>query len=63
MKSAVPRANDEVFTIGDRIKHNIFGEGTVTTVLQTGNDAMITINFDTRGQKKVMKNNAKMTKI
>lgn len=63
MKSAVPRANDEVFTVGDRVKHNIFGEGTVTAVMQTGNDAMITINFDTRGQKKVMKNNAKMTKV
>ncbi len=63
MKAAMPRANDEVFTIGDRIKHNIFGEGTVTAVMQTGNDAMITIDFDARGQKKVMKNNAKMTKV
>lgn len=63
MKSAVPRANDEVFAVGDRVKHNLFGEGTVTAVLQTGNDAMVTIDFDTRGQKKVMKNNAKMTKI
>lgn len=63
MKAAVPRANDEVFSVGDRVKHNLFGEGTVTAVLQTGNDAMVTIDFDTRGQKKVMKNNAKMTKI
>lgn len=63
MKAAVPRANDEVFAVGDRIKHNLFGEGTVTAVIQTGNDAMVTIDFDTRGQKKVMKNNAKMTKI
>ncbi|MCM1164457.1 MAG: UvrD-helicase domain-containing protein [Lachnospiraceae bacterium] len=63
MRTAVPRSNDEVFSVGDRVKHNIFGEGTVTAVLQTGNDAMITIDFDSRGQKKVMKNNARMTKI
>lgn len=63
LKSTVQHTNDEVFNVGDRIKHNIFGEGTVTAVMQTGNDAMITIDFDTRGQKKVMKNNAKMLKI
>ncbi len=63
MKAAVPRANDETFAAGDRVKHNLFGEGTVKTVLQMGNDALVTIEFDTRGLKKVMKNNAKMTKI
>lgn len=63
LKSTVQHTNDEVFNVGDRIRHNIFGEGTVTAVMQTGNDAMITIDFDTRGQKKVMKNNAKMMKI
>lgn len=51
------------FTAGDRVKHNIFGEGTVTATLQMGNDEMITINFDTRGEKKVMRNNAKLTKL
>ncbi|MDE7360959.1 MAG: UvrD-helicase domain-containing protein [Oscillospiraceae bacterium] len=59
----VTKANDEVFAVGDRVKHNLFGEGTVAAVLQMGNDAMITVDFDTRGQKKVMKNNAKMSKI
>lgn len=63
MKAAVPRANDETFAVGDRVKHNLFGEGTVKSVLQMGNDALVTIEFDTRGLKKVMKNNAKMTKI
>lgn len=63
MKAAVPCANDETFAVGDRVKHNLFGEGTVKSVLQMGNDALVTIEFDTRGLKKVMKNNAKMTKI
>lgn len=53
----------ENFGIGDRVKHKLFGEGTVTSVLQAGNDMMITINFDTRGEKTVMRNNSKMVKI
>lgn len=59
----VPKPNTESFSAGDRIKHSLFGEGTVTEVIQMGNDAMITIDFDARGLKKVMRNNAKMTKI
>lgn len=51
------------FEVGDRVKHNIFGEGTITAALQMGNDEMITINFDTRGEKKVMRNNAKLVKL
>ena len=58
-----PAASYGTFAVGDRVKHNIFGEGTITATLQTGNDEMITINFDTRGEKKVMRNNAKLTKL
>ena len=53
----------ENFSSGDRVKHNIFGEGTVSEVLAMGNDAMITIDFDKRGVKKLMRNNAKLTKL
>ena len=53
----------ESFTAGDRIRHNVFGDGTVTEVKEMGNDAMITINFDTRGVKRIMRNNAKVAKI
>ncbi|MDE6732449.1 MAG: UvrD-helicase domain-containing protein [Oscillospiraceae bacterium] len=53
----------ESFKAGDRVKHNIFGEGEVTEVIPMGNDAMITINFDKRGAKKLMRNNAKLTKL
>lgn len=57
-----PRAF-ESFSPGERVKHNIFGEGEVTEVIPMGNDAMITINFDKRGPKKLMRNNAKLTKL
>lgn len=53
----------ENFGVGDRVKHKLFGEGTVTAILQAGNDMMITVNFDTRGEKTVMRNNSKMVKI
>ncbi len=53
----------ESFKAGDRVKHNIFGEGEVVEVVTMGNDAMITINFDSRGPKKLMRNNAKLKKL
>ena len=53
----------ENFSAGERVKHNIFGEGTVSEVVPMGNDAMITIDFDKRGVKKLMRNNAKLTKL
>ncbi len=65
MRSAAPvrQAVFESFSAGERIRHNIFGDGTVTEVKEMGNDAMITINFDSRGVKRIMRNNAKITKI
>ncbi len=61
--NAVIAAATQNLEVGDRIKHNLFGEGTVTAVMLTGNDAMLTVNFDTRGEKKLMRNNAKLTKL
>lgn len=63
MASVPKTASYGTFEVGDRVRHNIFGDGTITATLQTGNDMMITINFDTRGEKKIMRNNAKLTKI
>lgn len=65
IKAAVPASPTafENFAVGDRVKHNIFGEGTISEVLLTGNDAMLTIMFDKRGPKKLMRNNAKLNKI
>lgn len=61
--AAVPQAGYESFAPGDRVKQLVFGEGTVIDVKEMGNDAMITIEFDTRGVKKVMRNNTKLKKI
>ena len=65
MKTAAPvgTAAGENFEVGDRVRHKIFGEGTVVGVKPVGKDAIITIDFDTKGTKPVMKNNARMEKI
>lgn len=43
-----------VYSIGDRVKHFTFGEGTMLNVIPMGNDYMYEIAFDLVGTKKVM---------
>lgn len=57
-----PIATGEVFAAGDRVRHNVFGEGTVTQATRMGNDTMLAIDFDKAGAKKLMANFAKITK-
>lgn len=61
--AAESAVSGEIFSVGDRVRHNLFGEGTVTAYTAMGNDAMVTIIFDVKGEKRVMRNNARMTKI
>lgn len=51
------------FSVGERVKHNVFGEGTVVSVKKISNDAMLEIAFDSVGTKKLMANFAKIAKI
>ena len=48
---------------GDRIHHNIFGDGTILTVREMANDALLEIEFDKVGKKKLMANFAKIKKL
>ncbi len=61
--TTTPIKSGETFADGDRVRHNIFGEGTVTKAMRTGNDTMLTISFDRVGEKKLMANFAKVQKI
>ena len=45
-----------LFTIGDRVRHMTFGEGTVLNVSPMGADFMYEIAFDNVGTKKLMAN-------
>ncbi len=58
-----PMASGIVFAAGDRVKHNVFGEGTVADAKRMGNDTMLTINFDNGQSKKVMANFARIEKL
>lgn len=58
-----PVASGIVFAAGDRVKHNVFGEGTVADAKRMGNDTMLTINFDNGQSKKVMANFARIEKL
>ena len=51
------------FSSGDRVRHNIFGEGTVLNVTKMANDFLLEVAFDRVGTKKLMSNYAKIQKI
>ena len=58
-----PTGAGQVFTEGDRITHNIFGEGTVLKAVRMSNDTMLEIAFDRAGTKKIMANFANIRKV
>ncbi|SFX57328.1 ATP-dependent helicase [Ruminococcus sp. XPD3002] len=51
------------FTAGEKVQHNIFGDGTVISVTKMSNDSMLEIAFEKVGTKKLMANYAKLRKI
>ena len=52
-----------VYTVGMRVKHKAFGEGTILNVKPMASDNMLEIAFDTVGTKKLMSNFEKLTVI
>lgn len=52
-----------VYEIGERVRHSIFGDGTIISVKHMANDAMLEIAFEKVGTKKIMANYAKLKKI
>lgn len=51
------------YTVGDRVKHMKFGEGTVLGIEDGPRDYQVTVNFDTAGQKVMMASFAKLKKM
>ena len=52
----------DTFSVGDRVKHLTFGDGTVLSVTAVGADVLYEIAFDTAGTKKLMATYAKLKK-
>ncbi|MCC8045172.1 MAG: UvrD-helicase domain-containing protein [Clostridiales bacterium] len=51
------------YTVGDRVKHVKFGEGTVKNIVEGGRDYEVTVDFDRAGTKKMFAAFAKLQKI
>ena len=48
---------------GARVRHRVFGEGTVLSAKKVGNDVLYEVIFDSAGTKKLMGNYAKLTVV
>lgn len=53
----------ETYSVGERVVHSTFGEGTILSVRQMSNDFMLEIAFDKVGTKKIMANYARLKKV
>ncbi|MDD7402960.1 MAG: DNA helicase PcrA [Butyribacter sp.] len=51
------------YSVGNRVKHSRFGEGTVTEIKETGSDYQVTVAFDNNVNRKMMASFAKLKKI
>jgi DNA helicase-2/ATP-dependent DNA helicase PcrA len=57
------RAIANALSVGDRVAHPVFGQGTVLSTRQMAADTLIEVAFDTVGTKKLMATYAKLKKI
>jgi SAD/SRA domain len=51
------------FQVGDRVKHPTFGEGQILEVALSGQDQIVTVQFDGVGKTKLMANAAKLERV
>ena len=57
-----PAAPTATFVAGDRVRHQIFGEGTVLAVRPMGGDTLYEVAFDSGEKKKLMATYAKLSR-
>lgn len=55
--------SSEKYQNGDKVKHKVFGTGTIISSIAMGNDTLIEITFDKVGNKKLMANFAKLERV
>ncbi|MBQ7793719.1 MAG: UvrD-helicase domain-containing protein [Clostridia bacterium] len=60
---ATAAVKSDYFTTGDRVLHQKFGEGTIAAVTPFERDALLEINFDSVGTKRLMAAYAKLKKL
>ena len=62
-KEVTPAIDELDFRPGDRVRHRKFGDGTVVSSQTFGRDAIVIIDFDTAGNKRLMAAFAKLERI
>ena len=63
IKPASAAASAASYSVGDMVRHKVFGDGMVIKTERMGNDTMLEIAFDKAGTKILMANFAKLTKL
>ena len=59
----VTKATSLEYTVGDRVRHIKFGEGTVADITEGGRDYEVAVDFDNYGRKKMFASFAKLKKV
>lgn len=62
-KKRVYQAQPKEFHVGERVRHAVFGDGTVLSITQMANDAMLEVGFDQVGTKRLMASHPKIKKL
>ncbi len=60
LKQPTAQSSTGTYTVGMRVRHGTFGEGTILDAVRMGNDTLLEIAFDKTGTKKLMANYAKL---
>ena len=60
---AKPKPAAEIYGVGTRVRHAVFGEGEIISAKPMGADTLYEIMFDRAGTKKLMASYAKLKKI
>ena len=60
---AVTKEKGLDYTVGDRVSHVKFGQGTVKVITEGGRDYEVTVEFDTAGVRKMFAGFAKLKKL
>ena len=59
----VTKAEGLEYTVGDRVRHIKFGEGTVAEITEGGRDYEVAVDFDGAGRKRMFASFAKLKKV
>lgn len=62
-KKRVYQAQPKEFHVGERVRHAVFGDGTVLSITKMANDAMLEVGFDQVGTKQLMASHPKIKKL